>query len=88
MVPSRDYFLNGAPVEHLNFNPNDVKSRSAGAGFEPAAYGFVARTPSFRISSHYSKLLILFNPILSHFSRFYTIYQGLENFSHTKSHTE
>jgi hypothetical protein len=38
MVPSRDYFLNGAPVEHLNFKPIDVKSRSAGAGFESAGF--------------------------------------------------
>jgi hypothetical protein len=73
-------FLLVRPLNTLFNSKNDVKSRSAGAGFPvkngtgcPATYGFVARTPSFQISSYYNKLLNLFNPILLHFSRFYTI---------------
>ena len=36
----------GTPVEHLNLNKNDVKSRLAGAGFPVMNTGQAARRPT------------------------------------------
>ena len=46
------------PLNTLIFLKSDVKSRSAGAGFEPAAYGFEVMTSDFPYFSRFWKVFL------------------------------